>query len=492
MNFHASATELRRPWNDEDLRLLEQYYIQESRRSFWAFRQYMDPTLKTGWFPRDMSIELQRFFIRLRAGRRPKMFIMAPPQHGKSRAIQDFIAWVAGMDPNLRTIFASFSSNLGVKTNRFLQRTFDSAKYQYVFPQTRIGTSNVVTMSGRALRNSTLIEYVGKRGYFLNTTVQGQINGQSLDLGVVDDPIKGREVAMSKLQRDKTWDWFTDDFFSRFDDAAGLLMIMTRWHVDDPGGRFIEQFPDAIVLEYPAIADEDSEFRAKGEALFPEHKSLEFLMERKRAYSQASWESLYQQNPIVVGGGMFPIEKLKYTDQVPDRRDIHTAVRYWDKAGTQDGGAYTAGVLMYRMNNGEFVVANTVRGQWSALEREKHIRSTAERDAATHDYVKTYVEQEPGSGGKESAEATIRSLSGFPVYADKVSGKKELRAEPFAAQVQAGNVTILDGKWNQAYIDELEMFPASKYKDQVDASSGAFAKVAGKTYKYDASMEWVG
>lgn len=483
---------LARAWTPDDLDLMDAYYVQEARRSFWAYRQYMDPTLKVGWFPRDLSVELQRFYVRLRARRRPKMFVMAPPQHGKSRAIQDFVAWSAGQNPDIRTIFASFSSNLGIKTNRALQRVYDSEKYQRVFPRTRIGASNVVTQSGRALRNSSLVEYVGRRGYFMNTTVQGQINGQSLDLGVVDDPIKGREVAMSKLQRDKTWDWFTDDFFSRFDDAAGLLMIMTRWHVDDPGGRFIEQFPDAVVLEYPAIATEDGEYRRAGEPLFPEHKSLDFLLERKAAYSQASWESLYQQNPIVVGGGMFPIEKLKYTERVPDRREIRSVVRYWDKAGTQDGGAYTAGVLMYLMESGEIVVADVQRGQWSALDREQRIRATAERDAANHDHVKIYAEQEPGSGGKESVESTIRSLSGFSVYADRVTGKKELRAEPFSAQVQAGNVTLLAGKWNSAYIDELEMFPASKYKDQVDASSGAHAKLAGRSYKYDASMEWVG
>lgn len=483
---------LARSWTLDDLDLLDAYYVQEARKSFWAYRQYMDPELKIGWFPRDVSVELQRFYVRLRAGLRPKMFIMAPPQHGKSRAIQDFISWVAGQNPDCRTIFASFSSNLGTKTNRFLQRLYDTEKYHRVFPRTNIGSSNVVTQSGRALRNSSFIEYVKHRGYFINTTVQGQINGQSLDLGVVDDPIKGREVAMSKLQRDKTWDWFTDDFFSRFDDAAGLLMIMTRWHVDDPGGRFIEQFPDAVVLEYPAIATEDGLYRRAGEPLFPEHKSLEFLLERKAAYSQASWESLYQQNPIVVGGGMFPIEKLQYMEHAPERKEIRRAVRYWDKAGTRDGGAYTAGALLYELENGDTVVAEMVRGQWDANTREQMIKSTAERDDVNHDRVEIWTEQEPGSGGKESAERTIANLRGHIVYADKVSGSKEIRAEPFASQVQGGRVHLLAGKWNGPFIDELEMFPASKYKDQVDAASGAFSKLVSKKYRYDASMEWVG
>ncbi len=106
--------------------------------------------------------------------------------------------------------------------------------------------------------------------------------------------------------------------------------------------------------------------------------------------------------------------------------------------------------------------------------------------------MKIYTEQEPGSGGKESAERTIAMLSGFPCEADKVTGSKEIRAEPYAAQQQAGNVTLFRAPWTQPYIDEHELFPNGKYKDRVDATAGAFMKCARKHYKYDASMSWVG
>ena len=97
------------------------------------------------------------------------------------------------------------------------------------------------------------------------------------------------------------------------------------------------------------------------------------------------------------------------------------------------------------------------------------------------------VEQEPGSGGKESAEATIRNLIGFRCFADRVTGNKVIRAEPFAAQVQGGNVRLVAGNWHYAYLDELESFPNGKFKDQVDASSGAFARLTSKpAYNLDA------
>jgi predicted phage terminase large subunit-like protein len=87
----------------------------------------------------------------------------------------------------------------------------------------------------------------------------------------------------------------------------------------------------------------------------------------------------------------------------------------------------------------------------------------------------TVFEQEPGSGGKESAEFTVRQLAGFRVRADKVTGAKEIRAQPFADQCEAGNVRVVKALWNMRFIEELSVFPAGDYDDQVDAASGAFA-----------------
>ena len=90
------------------------------------------------------------------------------------------------------------------------------------------------------------------------------------------------------------------------------------------------------------------------------------------------------------------------------------------------------------------------------------------------------LEQEPGSGGKESAEATIRNLAGYNVTKDLPRGDKSLRADPFSVQVNYGNVLLLRGDWNEPYINEMRNFPLSKYKDQIDSSSGAFNMLTSK------------
>jgi predicted phage terminase large subunit-like protein len=290
-------------------------------------------------------------------------------------------------------------------------------------------------------------------------------------------------------------------FFNRFAANAGLLIIMTRWHVDDFLGRFIAKFGDEVrVLRYPAIAEEDEihlyqgmpVHRRKGDALFPQLKPLDFLLERKKLETQASFESLFQQHPIIVGGGQLPIDNLR-TLNFFDRNSILSSVRYWDKAASEDSqAAFTAGVLMHKLKDGRFVVEHIARGRWNALDRERYIKAWSESDSQTCKSYEIWVEQEPGSGGKESAENTLRNLAGMRAYADKVSkssGNKETRAQPFAAQVQAGNVWLIAGEWVSLFIEECEQWPNAKYKDQVDAAAGAFNKLTTSSYNLNYS-EW--
>jgi predicted phage terminase large subunit-like protein len=461
-----------RLFNTGDLHVRAEEAAFAARGSFVAFRQIIRPEMAWGWWVEQISLELDCFYAALVAGKRPKLAIMAPPQHGKSTAAEDFIAWVAGKNPDLKTIYASYSEDLGTQRNVNLRRLIQSQRFRGIFGNTRIGAAGWQM-------SSSVFDYVDHTGSFRNTTVGGPITGMGLNLGVVDDPVKGRAEAKSKTIRDRTWDWFVDDFMTRCATDSALLMIMTRWHVDDLLGRLRQKEPKMRTLIYPAIAVKADGYRRQGEALFPALKPLDFLLERKKIMSQASWEAEYQQHPIIVGGGILPIEKLGIVP-VFDRSQIARTVRAWDKAGTAGGdGAYTAGVLMHKMGDGTFVIENVTRGRWSALEREQIIKQLAEFDGQAlrlygkWDY-RVILEQEPGSGGKESAESSIRNLAGFIVIADKVTGSKEVRADPFAAQAQGGNVRLVAGPWVTDFLEEAEAYPNSRYLDQIDAATMAF------------------
>jgi predicted phage terminase large subunit-like protein len=252
-------------------------------------------------------------------------------------------------------------------------------------------------------------------------------------------------------------------------------LIQTRWHEDDLAGRILasEDAASWTVISLPALAEEgDLLGRVPGAALWPERFDETDLERIRGVLGTQSFTALYQQRPTALEGGLFKRQWFKIVDAAP--ATAHR-VRYWDKAGTEDGGDWSCGCRIARTPEGRYVIEQVTRGQWSALDRERIIRQSAELDGRE---LPIWVEQEPGSGGLESAQATIRSLAGWNVHAERVTGDKLIRAQPFAAQCEAGNVDIVRGAWNASFLDELTMFPNGKNDDQVDATSGAFAKLA--------------
>ena len=178
------------------------------------------------------------------------------------------------------------------------------------------------------------------------------------------------------------------------------------------------------------------------------------------------------------GGGMFKVDNIINIDRFSSKTNIVKTVRYWDKAGTEGGtGARTAGVKMSVMASGKYVIHDVKKGRWETHQRERIIKSTAEADEAD---VRVAIEQEGGSGGKESAQATVRNLSGFSVTKDRPTGDKVYRADPFSVQVNEGQVMMIRGEWNTDFLQEMALFPVGVYKDQVDAGSGAFSMLSGK------------
>jgi len=461
-----------------ELAVLEAIAIEQARRSFWAYRQFMNRSLVRGWWQKDAARHLQQFYEDLTAGRRPKLIIQAPPQHGKSDTVVDFIAWLSGKNPDLRTIYASFSENLGVRANLRLQRDFDTERYQNAFPDlriTQVGPGNY----GPALRNREMVEFIGRRGFFRNTTVQGSITGESLDLAVLDDPIKGREEANSQTVRDKVWGWLTDDFLTRFSENAGMLIILTRWHLDDPAGRLAIANPDVKVISYPAIAEEnddrsevDRANRDVGEPLFPELKSLEFLLERKRTMDPGSWESLYQQRPVVAGGNLFKLEQLqthRHGEQRPYKRRIITADTAQKTGERNDYSVFQCWGLG---TDGICYLIDQVRGKFEAPELEKVARTIWVKHSAANGTGSGYLSAmyvEDKTSGTGLVQQLGRGPERVPVLPVKRATDKVSRAWDVLPAIASGMVSVPhDAPWSKDFFAELVAFPSGTHDDQID------------------------
>lgn len=487
-----------------ELAVLETIALEQARRSFWAYRQFMNPGMIQGWWQKDAARHLQQFHDDLIAGKRPKLVIQAPPQHGKSDTIVDFIAWLSGKNPDLRTIYASFSENLGVRANLNLQRDFDAERYQNAFADLRIsqpGPGNY----GPALRNREMIEFIGRRGYFRNTTVQGSITGESLDLAVLDDPIKGRDEANSETVRNKVWGWLTDDFLTRFSDNAGMLMILTRWHLDDPAGRLIKANPDVKLVSYPAIAEDnddrndvDRSNRDVGEPLFPELKSLEFLLERKSTMDPGSWEALYQQRPVVAGGNLFKIEQFqthRHGEERPYKRRIIVADTAQKTGERNDYSVFQCWGLG---KDGICYMIDQVRGKFEAPELEKVAHAIWAKHSARNggdqgSLIAMYVEDK--TSGTGLVQQLQRGENRIPVRPVKRNTDKYSRALDTIPSIASGMVSIPhDAPWTKDFLAELVAFPNGTHDDQIDPMMDAVYQLRfGSTYDIDAwALEGLG
>jgi predicted phage terminase large subunit-like protein len=419
------------------------------------------------------------------AGEIKRLMVFMPPRHGKSELVSRRLpAYILGRNPNAQIIACSYSADLAQRMNRDTQRIIDDPLYTEIFPDTQLFGTNIRTVArGTYLRNSDIFEIVGHGGCYRSAGVGGGITGMGFNFGIIDDPIKNREEAESRTYRDNLWDWYTSTFYTRQEKAGAILVTLTRWHQDDMAGRLLDLASSDggepwEIVRFPAIREEGDNAddpREPGAPLWENKYDLGALASIKAAVGSYQWASLYQQRPTPAEGAMFKRAWFEIVDATPADCQY---TRWWDKAGTAKDGDYTAGVLM-AYSNGRYYVMDVKRGQWSVEERNRIMLQTAQLDAqTTGGNVVTWTEQEPGSSGKESAEATIRLLAGHAIRAETSTGSKEVRAQPFAAQCEAGNVKLLNRGWNGAYLDELCAFPFGTNDDQVDASSGAFNKLA--------------
>lgn len=390
-----------------------------------------------------------------------RLMIYMPPRHGKSElATVRYPVWRLQRDPSLSVIVGAYNVTLAESFSRKSRRIAE----------------RFLQLDGERQAAGEWTTAMG--GVFRAAGVGTGVTGKGAKLIIIDDPVKSRQEANSEAYRDRVWNWYRDDLYTRLEPNGAIVLIMTRWHEDDLAGRILDSEDGKYwsVLKLPALAEEDDAMgRAPGAALWPSRFDEDDLERIRAVLGTPSFTALYQQRPTPPEGGMFKRQWFEIVGAAPRQA---TRVRAWDKAGSDDTGDYTVGVLLARDTDGVFYVEDVVREQLSDLGREKTIKVTADADKAKYGNVKIWIEQEGGSGGKDSARLTIRNLAGHEVRKERPTTDKALRAGPFAAQCEAENVKLVAGAWNTAYLNELAGFPYGAHDDQVDASSLAFNKLA--------------
>ena len=407
-----------------------------------------------------------------------RLVINIPPGTMKSLLSSVFWpAWVWTWEPGRRWLFASYGSSLASRDSQKCRRLIQSDWYRERWPDMKLTTDQNV---------KTWFEN-DKTGVRYSTSVGGEGTGRRADCIVVDDPHNTKQ-AESDLERQSAIEWWDLGMSSRLDDPdrGGKVIMMQRLHEQDLTAHVLEQGGYehlCLPMEYDpsrscvTVLGRQDPRTDPDDLLWPERYSPRWVPRAKVEAGDYGWESQYQQSPTTRKGGLFERGWFSTVERAP-REGMR--LRYWDKAGTDRGGKYTAGVRM-SVYRGLFYIEDVVRGQWSASLREPVLRQVADADAVEYGIgaVLIWIEQEPGSGGKESAESTIQNLAGHRVEAERPTGDKFVRAGPLAAQAKAGNVKLVRGDWNEEFLRELDKAgPGARFLDQMDAAAGAFNKLA--------------
>lgn len=404
------------------------------------------------------------------AGVSPWLLLFAPPRHGKSVITSHYFpAWYLLTHPHRRVILASYEADFAAKWGRKVRDTV--ARWGPLF--------------GVRVRDDSKAanrwEIAGHGGGMETAGAGGALLGKGFDLGIIDDPTKNSAEALSPTHRGKLWDWFTSTFSTRAEPGAAVVVTQQRWHTEDLGGRLHREDPGRWrLVSIPALAEPgDPLGRAPGEALWPERYPAAEL-EARRALAPAWFAAQYQQHPLDLDGGFFRgLERIRFHDAAPLPQHFARLVRAWDLAATEaQAGAdpdWTVGVLLGRHRDGTFWILDVVRERVGPRAVRQLIRQTAERDGRS---VPVVVEREGGAAGKLVAHSIVtEDLAGWPARAVPARGGKGERAEPWASQIEAGNVAAVRAGWNAPLLDEHRAFPSGAHDDTVDGCSLGFSEL---------------
>lgn len=418
----------------------------------------------------------------------PWLIINVPPGSSKSSIVS--VLWQA------------WEWSIGRRSERFLTTSFElenvkrdtrktrdlikSEWYQSLWPEVRLTRTAELSFANSDTGTREGVPFssvMGKRGSRL----------------IIDDPhsLKGAE---SEVQRNEATRLFLEGGLNRLNDqmTSAIVVVMQRVHENDLTGVLLRNNIGFIHLMIPMEFEPEracttplgwSDPRTFDGELMDPVRMPRSAVDILKGTSSYAWAGQYQQRPTAREGGMFKREWFegKILRVAPEGT---TWVRYWDLAGTElkkgaIRGARTAGVKIGRAPDGRFIVGHCAVAAKEGAEVRKFVKAVAEVDGLA---VEIGISQDPGQAGKEQVRSYVSMLAGFIVRHHIETGDKATRAEPFSVQCEAGNVWLVEGPWNEEYVDELAGFPGAARKDIVDASSGAFARLTPLTNALSAGI----
>jgi predicted phage terminase large subunit-like protein len=400
------------------------------------------------------------------SGEVKRLIIAVPPRHLKSIIASVALpAWYLGHNPSERVVAVSYSAELAKTHANDFRRVVTDPIYQAVFPKM------VLARETDSEIHTTL------RGRRYATSIQGTLTGRGGNLFIIDDPLKPGD-AVSEVSRERVIEWYRSTLVTRPDDkqAARIMVVMQRIHVEDLVGYLLENEAGFEVLSLPSVAQSTTthdlgggrtHVREKGDLLHPTHEPAEVLLEIKKSMGSMLFSAQYQQSPEPAGGKIIKRKMLQYYSEI-ERLPTDRIVLSWDVAlSEQEAGDYSACVVL--LNRGDlYYVLEVIRGKFPFDKLKDKIIEVRQRYGRAASLV---IEESPISHG------LIQSLreKHINVVDIKPDRDKQSRLISQIDLFEGGSVLLpKNAPWLEAFVAELLSFPG-RHDDQVDALTQGLA-----------------
>jgi predicted phage terminase large subunit-like protein len=399
------------------------------------------------------------------------------PTHNSEIVSRNFPAWALGRDPNIKIAGCSYSADLAEQFSLSIQRTIDSPEYQALFPGTYLNGSFGHHESQRGVRRNTdFFQTVGHAGFYKGVGVGGGLTGTPVDIAIIDDPVKDSKEALSPTIRQRVWDWYNTVLTTRLHNNSKQLFIMTRWHEDDLAGRLLKAEPDEwTVITIPAICTNEHDGalnspRHIGDALWPEKHSLEKL-EKQKNRSPRDFSAMYQQSPVIEGGNivkrdwfrrisMADFRALRYNE--PMHFYLDTAFKKKNASGHDND---PSGILAAcRVNNDIYLY--DAMSVWK--EMPDLLRFLPDYIAAHEGNSESILHIEPKANGVSVVQMLRESTTLNVRETPNPTDEKEVRFRVVSPRIECGRVYIVEGSWNEEFLNQVCAFPAADHDEFVD------------------------
>lgn len=441
-----------------------------ARQDLYFFSRYMFKARKRmNWQRAKHHRIVCDALMRVYNGQCRRLILNLPPRYSKTElSVVNFIAWCLGKNPDSEFLHISYSSDLATGNSWNAREVVQDPTYRQIFPETRLMPDSKAQGHWRTTEGGVMYA-AGFDG-----TLTGKGAGKMLPPGdtrfagclLIDDPHKAGEALSERMLANVRTGFSTTIESRKNSPNTPIVVVMQRLHEDDLAG-WLSKGGNGEQWEVVKISvlDEDDE------PIWPEKHDRATLqaMEDANPYVFAGQ---YRQMPAPPAGGNFQPSKIEIIDALPS--DISTVVRGWDLAASKDSGAWTVGAKLARHRpTGRTIILDVERFRGGPHEVRQRIKAVASQDGVG---VLQSIPQDPGQAGKVQVADLGTMLNGWRVKFSPESGDKVLRSDPFASQVNVGNVQALRGAWNTPLFEEMRLFPNST-KDQVDACSRAYAEM---------------